>query len=154
MALRRDCGVVVDAHAARSAYIAAMDDLDDEHYQALASIRHELRRFLHFSEKAAAEAGITPQQHQALLAIRASRDEMRVGALAEQLLLKPHSASEHVDRLAKLGLVRRKEASGDRRRVPIELTPEGRTLLASLSRAHRSELRRIRPMLTQLIETL
>ena len=131
-----------------------MDDLSDEHYQALASIRHELRRFLHFSEHAASTTGITAQQHQVLLAIRASGGEMLVGALAEHLLLRPHSASEHVDRLAKLGLVRREESRSDRRQVPIALTREGRTLLASLSRAHRDELRRIRPLLSQLIERL
>jgi len=131
-----------------------MDDLSDEHYEALASIRHQLRRFLHFSEQAASGAGITPQQHQALLAIRAAGGEMLIGGLAEHLLLKPHSTSEHVDRLARLGLVRRKTGSGDRRQVAVELTPEGRSLLSSLSRTHRDELRRIRPLLTELIEQL
>jgi DNA-binding MarR family transcriptional regulator len=130
------------------------EDLNDEHYAALASIRHELRRFLHFSEQAAAASGVTPQQHQALLAIRAVGGPMLVGALAEHLLLKPHSASEHVDRLVKLGLVRRGAGTTDKRQVPIELTPEGKALLTSLSRAHRDELRRIRPLLTQLIGTL
>jgi DNA-binding MarR family transcriptional regulator len=130
------------------------EDLNDEHYAALASIRHELRRFLHFSEQAAATSGVTPQQHQALLAIRAAGGSMLVGALAEHLLLKPHSASEHVDRLVKLGLVRRGAGTTDKRQVPIELTSEGKALLTSLSRAHRDELRRIRPLLTQLIGTL
>lgn len=131
-----------------------MDELSDEHYEVLASFRYQLRRFLHFSEQAASASGITPQQHQALLAIRAAGGEMLVGALAEHLLLKPHSVSEHVDRLAKLGLVRRGEGREDRRQVPVELTSEGKALLASLSRAHREELRRIRPLLTQLIEQL
>ncbi|MDH7638130.1 MarR family winged helix-turn-helix transcriptional regulator [Sphingomonas oryzagri] len=130
------------------------EDLSDAHYEALASIRHELRRFLHFSEQAASSSGVTPQQHQALLAIRASGGAMLVGELAERLLLKPHSASEHVDRLVKLGLVRRRTGTSDKRQVPIELTTEGSALLASLSRVHREELRRIRPLLTQLIGTL
>ena len=128
-----------------------MDYLTDEHYVALARIRYELRHFLHFSEEAAAAAGVTPQQHQALLAIRAAGGEMLVGALAEFLLLKPHSASEHVDRLAKLGLVSRKPGTADRRQVSVALTEDGRAVLASLSRVHREELRRIRPLLTQLI---
>ncbi|WP_019833616.1 MarR family winged helix-turn-helix transcriptional regulator [Sphingomonas sp. PR090111-T3T-6A] len=131
-----------------------MNDLSDEHYEALASIRHQLRRFLHFSEQAAAGSGITPQQHQALLAIRASGGAMLVGQLADHLLLKPNSTSEHVDRLVRLGLVRRRDGIEDRRRVSIELTPEGKALLASLSRVHWEELRRIRPLLTQLIEQL
>src|SRR6202012_4993061 len=104
------------------------DDLSDEHYEALGSIRHQLRRFLHFSEQAASGAGITPQQHQALLAIRAAGGEMLIGGLAEHPLLKPHSTSEHVDRLARLGLVQRKAGSEDRRQVAVELTPEGRSL--------------------------
>jgi DNA-binding MarR family transcriptional regulator len=130
------------------------DELADEHYEALASIRHELRRFLHFSEEAALGSGITPQQHQALLAIRAAGGEMLVGALAERLLLKPHSVSEHVDRLARLGLVKRTSGLSDRRHVSVALTEEGRALLASLSVAHRDELRRIRPLLTRLIAQL
>lgn len=131
-----------------------MDDLSDEHYEALAGIRYELRRFFHFSEQAASTSGITPQQHQVLLAIRASGGEMLVGALAEYLLLKPHSASEHVDRLVKLGLVQRAGGLSDRRQVAVALTAEGRAILASLSVSHRDELRRIRPLLTRLIEEL
>jgi DNA-binding MarR family transcriptional regulator len=131
-----------------------IDDLSDEHYEALASIRHQLRHFLHFSEQAASGSGITPQQHQALLAIRAAGGEMLVGALAEQLLLKPHSTSEHVDRLAKLGLVNRASGTSDRRQVAVALTEDGRKVLASLSVVHREELRRIRPLLTQLIARL
>lgn len=131
-----------------------MDDLPDELYETLADIRHEFRRFAHFSEQAASAAGITPQQHQALLAIRAAGGEMLVGALAERLLLKPHSASEHVDRLGKLALVERRAGTADKRQVSIALTDAGRTLLASLSRVHREELRRIRPLLSQLIERL
>jgi DNA-binding MarR family transcriptional regulator len=130
------------------------DELDDDHYEALASIRHELRRFLHFSEQAASGSGVTPQQHQALLAIRAAGGEMLVGALAEHLLLKPHSASEHVDRLARLGLVSRTSGMADRRQVGVALTEEGRRVLASLSVVHRDELRRIRPLLTELIARL
>ena len=38
-------------------------------YQALAQFRYEIRRFTNFSEQAARDAGIEPQQHQALLAI-------------------------------------------------------------------------------------
>jgi len=130
------------------------DDLSDEHYEALASIRHELRRFLHFSEQAAGSSGITPQQHQALLAIRAAGGELLVGALAEHLLLKPHSASEHVDRLVRSGFVSRTSSTADKRQVSVALTADGRAILASLSVAHREELRRIRPLLTELIARL
>ncbi len=130
------------------------EDLRDEDYVTLAEIRHELRRFLRFSEEAAQSEGLTPQQHQALLAIRAAGGEMLVGALAERLILRPHSTSGQIDRLVERGLVQRAAGTTDRRQVSISLTAEGAQLLASLSTAHRAELRRIRPLLSQLIEKL
>ena len=62
-------------------------------YQALASLRYSLRQFLHFSEQAAGEAGLTPQQHQALLAIKGfGGAQLTIGELAERLQLRHHSA--------------------------------------------------------------
>ena len=131
------------------------DELDEEDYAALAGFRFELRRFLHFSEMAAMDAGITPQQHQALLAIRsAEKSGMLVGDLAEQLLLKPHSTSELVRRLEEHGLIVRRAGSTDRREVHVELTSHARDILASLSASHRAELRRLRPLLQRLLEAL
>lgn len=125
----------------------------DEDYAMLATFRYELRRFLHFSERAAEDAGVTAQQHQALLAIRAaSGAAMAVGALAERLLLRPHSTTGLIDRLQKLDLVERFQADGDRRQVLVRLTPMGETLLATLSEAHRAELRRLTPLLAGLTE--
>jgi DNA-binding MarR family transcriptional regulator len=134
----------------------AQDDaVRDEDYATLAAFRFELRRFLHFSERAAEGAGLTPQQHQALLAIRAMPGAaMPVGTLAERLLLRPHSVTGLVDRLQKLGLVDRLSAPHDRRQVVVQLTARGTALLASLSASHRAELRRLRPLLTDLVERL
>jgi DNA-binding MarR family transcriptional regulator len=127
------------------------EPLQDRDYQALAEFRLELRRFLRFSEQAALAAGIAPQQHQALLALRASPGSViLIGELAERLLLRSHSASELVDRLEAAGLVRRLAPDGDRRQVRIGITPAGEALLASLSAAHREELRRIEPLLRAL----
>jgi DNA-binding MarR family transcriptional regulator len=131
------------------------DDLDEQDYAALAGFRFELRRFLHFSEEAAADAGLTPQQHQALLAVRARGEEgMLVGDLAERLMLRPHSASELVKRLGEHGLVERRPGSADRRQVHIALTGRARDLLASLSASHKAELRRLRPLLQRLLGAL
>lgn len=130
------------------------EDLQDEDYATLAEIRHELRRFLRFSEEAAIATGVTPQQHQTLLAIRAAGGEILVGALAERLMLRPHSVTGQIDRLVKQGLVRRDTSLSDRRQVSVSMTPMGADLLASLSTAHRAELRRIRPLLSQLIAKL
>ena len=129
--------------------------LEDDAYRTLASFRYELRRFLHFSEEAAAKAGITAQQHQALLALRAADNaEMLIGALAERLLLKPHSATELVNRLALADLVERQADPEDARRVRVRLTQTGNAQLAALSEAHRAELQRLRPLLGDLLARL
>jgi len=129
--------------------------LSDSDYRLLATFRSELRHFLKFSEEAAAEAGITGAQHQALLAIRAAAGEtMLVGELSDALLLRPHSTSELIDRLSRLGLVERNRSPDDRREVRILLTSAGEALLKSLAAAHRDELRRMRPLLTHLLEAL
>jgi len=131
------------------------DELDEESYRALAGFRYELRRFLHFSENVARDAGLTPQQHQALLAIRAAGGEgMLVGELAERLLLRPHSASELAARLEGQDLAIRTHAATDRRQVCIRLTARATEILASLSVAHRAELQRSGPMLRGLLEKL
>jgi DNA-binding MarR family transcriptional regulator len=131
------------------------DPLGDQDFVTLATFRCELRRFLRFSEVAAEEAGLTAQQHQALLAIRAAGDAgMLVGALAEQLMLRPHSTTGLVDRLQKLGLVERIVATGDRRRVRVVLTAKGAASMVSLAAAHRAELRRLRPLLGDLLARL
>lgn len=105
-----------------------------------------------FSESKAVEQGLTPQQHQALLAIRAvSPGTATIGYVAERLFLKPHSATGLVDRLEKLGLVIRRASADDRRQALLELTDHARQLLGQLSAAHRDEIRRLRPMLVDLL---
>ena len=129
--------------------------LDDEDFRALAAVRSELRAFAHFTEAVVKKAGLTPQQHQVLVALRARQSgEMSVGELAEALYLKPHSVSGLADRLQTLGLVRRLRDSNDRRIIRLQITPSGRTLMASLSLTHRDELRRIRPLLINLLSQL
>ena len=129
--------------------------LSDDDFVLLASFRFALRRFQQFSEQAARNAGLTPQQHQALLAIRAAGDaKMLVGELADRLLLKAHSTTELLNRLEKAALVERSQVSGDRRQVDVSLTDAGEELLASLASVHRDELRRLRPMLADLITRL
>jgi DNA-binding MarR family transcriptional regulator len=125
-------------------------------YQALAQLRYLLRRFAAFSEAAARDAGLTAQQHQALLAVKGfpGRTPVSVGQLAERLQLRHHSAVGLVDRLAARGLLRRHFDHADRRRVLLTVTPRGRAHLARLSRAHRQELARLAPMLQSLLRRL
>jgi len=133
--------------------VTAMDtSLDDADYAALAEFRHTIRRFLAFSEAHAARVGLTPQQHQALLAIRATPPhQATVGHVAEQLVLKPHSATGLIDRLAALGLITRETAENDRRRALLRLTEKALGILEELSAAHRDEIQRLRPALSDIL---
>ena len=126
------------------------------HYRTLAALRHALRRFLHFSQETAHSAGIPPQQHQALLAVKGfpDRDYASIRELAEHLHVKHHSAVGLVDRLARRGLVRRQPSATDRRQVEIRLTARGEALLRRISAAHLEELRQIRPELRRILEVI
>ena len=129
------------------------DALKDADYRALADFRHALRLFTTYSETAAAAAGLAPQQHQALLSIRAaSVDDVTIGYVATRLVLKPHSASGLIDRLEASNLVVRCNSDGDKRRSLLRLTPEGEAMLAGLSSVHRDEIARLRPMLTEMLD--
>lgn len=125
-------------------------------YESMAAFRYALRRFLRFSEDGAKAVGLTPQQHQALLAIKGypARDSVTVGELAERLQVRHHSAVGLVDRLEALGLVERTSGKGDRRRVMLELTVSGSKLLERLSVMHRAELRRLGPELSSTLERI
>ncbi len=122
-------------------------------YETLAAFRYALRRFIHFSEGAANAAGITPQQHQALLAIKGfpARDKITVGELAERLQLRHHSAVGLADRLMVEKLVTRLPSAEDRRQVLLQLTRRGEEVLEKLSAVHREELKRIGPEISQLL---
>ncbi len=123
-------------------------------YRALAEIRHGMRQFLEFSADAAGAAGLTPAQHQALLAIKGMKGPVTVGALADWLGIKPHSAVGLTDRLMRLKLVARSRDAQDRRRVRLLLTSRAERKLAVLSRVHRAELRRFSQMMAPLLQVL
>ena len=122
-------------------------------FAAIADFRHEWRRFLAFSEAAAAAAGLPAQQHQALLAIAGHRgpDAPTVGLLAERLLIAPHTAAELVSRMAATGLLTRTAADADRRRTELALTDAARTLLHRLTDAHLRELDHLGPILARAL---
>lgn len=125
-------------------------------YRALAGFRYALRLFFAFSEAAARSAGLTPRQYQALLAVRGwdGSEAMTIGELAERLQLRHHSAVGLVQRLVTAGLMTRRASPRDRRRAVLGLTRRGDRLLASLASVHRAELRRQRPHLEALLESL
>lgn len=128
-------------------------EITDREYRALTRFRHALRSFLHFSEEAARQAGLTPAQHQLLLTIKGNEaGPPTIGEAAEWLKLRHHSAVELVDRAAAAGLVERVADSSDARIQRLFLTPLGEDMLAGLSALHREELRRFRDeMLEHLV---
>lgn len=133
--------------------MAKPEKLNKMQYEALAAFRYALRRFIHFSEQAAQTVGLTPQQHQTLLAIKGfpARDQVTVGELAERLQLRHHSVVGLIDRMVAEKLVERISSEKDRRQVLIQLTSRGEKALAKLSAIHRQQLKRIAPELSELL---
>jgi DNA-binding MarR family transcriptional regulator len=125
-----------------------------DQYRMLAEFRYLIRCFLEFSERAARTGGLTPAQHQGLLAVKgcAETNGPTIGELAGRLRIRHHSAVELADRLAQAGLVERRPDAADRRRVRLALTEAAERRLSELSAIHLDELRRLHPALLQILE--
>lgn len=119
--------------------------LADEAYARLLTLRTGLRRFLRWSEQQATAAGLTPAQHQLMLAIRGHRDPRgpTIGEVADYLLLRHHSAVGLIDRADAAGLVARTRDPDDHRVVRLQLTADGAERLEALSALHLQELERL-----------
>ena len=124
-------------------------------YQSLAELRHQIRRFLHFSEKAARAAGLEPKQHQLMLSLKGLPQDVRprIVELADRLQIQHHSAVELVNRLADGGYVERSRGK-DRREVLLSLTSKGERVLEQLSLHHREELRLQGPALVKILNRI
>ena len=120
--------------------------MKDSDYARLLSFRSDLRRFLRWSEEQARAEGLTPSQHQLLLAIRGHKgaDGPTIGEIAEYLTLQHHSVVGLVDRAQKAGLVIRSRDAEDHRVVRLQLAPTGKDVIRRLSAAHMQELRQLR----------
>jgi DNA-binding MarR family transcriptional regulator len=125
-------------------------------YARLLALRTGLRRFQHWSEQQARAQGLTPAQHQLLLAVRGHGDPRgpTIGDVAEYLLLQHHSAVGLVDRAVEAGLVRRVRTDDDHRVVRLALTTDGARRLERLSAQHLEEIERLAPLLRGLTKGL
>jgi DNA-binding MarR family transcriptional regulator len=125
-------------------------------FKAMAELRYQIRRFLRFSENAARQAGIEPQQHQLLLAVRGLPENLKptIGVLAERMQLQHHSTVELIDRLVDRGLLCRLRATDDRRQVLVKLTRDGEEFLKTLSLHHLQELQSAGPKFVKILEDL
>ena len=131
------------------------DELSKANYESLAEFRYQIRRFQRFSEEAARNADLEPQQHQLLLAVRGSADDrLTIGAIAERLQIQHHSAVELVARVEARGLVTRTQGEVDRRQVFVSITQAGATVLSALSTANRRELLTAAPELIRILQRI
>jgi len=131
-----------------------MKKLTPSDYQALAAFRYQIRKFLHFSERAVKQSGIEHGQYQLLLAVKGMPTGVRprVRELANQMQIRHHSAVELIDRLEAGGYVHRERAQADRREVLLTLTPKGERTLEKLARHHHDELRLAGPGLVAALQ--
>jgi DNA-binding MarR family transcriptional regulator len=129
--------------------IGGMKRLTLSDYQALAEFRYQIRKFLHFSEKAVQASGLERGQYQLMLAIKGIPEGVRprIRELANRMQIQHHSAVELVNRLEAGGFVRRDRAQDDRREVLLALTPKGEKVLAELAMHHHEELQSAAPKL-------
>jgi DNA-binding MarR family transcriptional regulator len=122
--------------------------LQAKEYAALGAFRYAMRQFLRFSKDlVAARARLTPEQYEALLAIKASQqpDGITVGEISERLQVRHHTAVSLLDKLEARKLVLRKRTDTDRRTVNVQLTKAGTALLSRLALVHYREIRRRAP---------
>jgi DNA-binding MarR family transcriptional regulator len=126
-----------------------------EDYEALADLRFSLRKFTQFSTGAAVKMGLSPREHQALLAIKGlpAEKKMTVAMLADRLLIAPQSAAELTDQMASAGYVVRTPAAG-RLRHTLALSEKGESILDALTEAHLHEIREMAPILMQALRVL
>jgi DNA-binding MarR family transcriptional regulator len=122
--------------------------------QSLADFRYELRSFLCFSERAAVQAGLQPQQHQLLLQVAGARETaaVTIAYAAARLGLKHNSAVELVDRSEREGLLVRTEDARDKRRILLRVTHKGEDILNQLTAEHARELNEMAPGLIAALE--
>jgi DNA-binding MarR family transcriptional regulator len=125
-------------------------------YWALAELRYLIRRFLEFSESSARAAGVEPQQHQLLLAIKGLPPDRRptIAAVAERLCVQHHSAVELVQRSIERGLVERQTSDVDRREAKLRITARGERVLRRLTALHRRQLRTAGSALVDALEAI
>lgn len=128
-----------------------------EDYAALANFRYALRKFLRFSKRLlASEAKLTPEQYEALLALKVlgTTKSVTVGQLSERLQVEHHTAVSLTNKLVDAGLATKEIGRADRRHVHVQLTMAGDSLLERLAAVHRKEIRARSPEMVNALTHL
>jgi DNA-binding MarR family transcriptional regulator len=130
--------------------------MTDGQYEQLLRLRTGLRHFLHWSEEQAVAHGLTPAQHQLLLAMRgsSSRRGPTVGELSQALVLCHHSVVGLVDRAQRAGLVTRRRDPARHSLVRVRLTDRGRKALRGLALVHLREIAELAPVIQALWQAI
>src|ERR1700757_992550 len=127
----------------------ARKSLTREDIQRLAEFRFQLRRFLNFSNAAAEEAGLRPQQYQLLQCVSGMPDDLEptIANVAARMLLKHNSAVELGGPTIEQAFLKRIADPIDHRRMLLRVTPQGERVLESLATYHLEELEQAGPEL-------
>jgi DNA-binding MarR family transcriptional regulator len=130
--------------------------LEQPDFEHLLALRSGLRRFLRWSEEQSRAAGLTPAQHQLMLAVRGHPhpEGPTIGDIADYLVLRHHSAVGLIDRAARDGLVKRTRDGNSKNVVRVTLTRDGMAKLDALAEAHLQELAHLAPTMRALWRTV
>jgi len=133
--------------------VTTMAELSQTDYENLLAFRTSLRRFQRWSQDQARQAGLTPAQHQLLVAVKGhpGRSGPTISDLASYLMLRHHSTVELIDRAEDADLVSRTRDDHDGRLTRVSLTSRGEARLHQLAPAHLDELRQLAPILARLV---
>nr|WP_184468013.1 MarR family winged helix-turn-helix transcriptional regulator [Rhizobium esperanzae] len=130
--------------------------LHEGDYEALANLRYRIRRFRQFSAKEAQRLGLTPQQHQALLAIKGqpAGKKMSTRMLAERLLMDRKVADGLVQEFVGKAYIETDPAAAGPSKQFVRLTSKAEGALDRLASAHLFEIRKMAPELMQALRVL
>ena len=124
------------------------DLIGKRQYEALSEFRCRLAEFLHFSESAAQNAGITPGQYLLLLHLRGfpGREWGTVSELSGRLQASHQGTVALVQRCESNGLVSKRRSGRDARCVEVHLTRRARALVQRIARSHAAALVKMDPV--------
>ncbi len=99
---------------------------------AITSVMRAQQVLLAEAERVLKPHGLTFAAYEALQLLSFTRSgALPMGKMGERLMVHPASVTNAIDRLEARGLVRRRPAPDDRRRVLAEITDEGRALASA-----------------------
>jgi DNA-binding MarR family transcriptional regulator len=123
-----------------------------ESHERILLWRSSVQSFLHGSKAILKRHGVNTRAYHAMLEIWAApgNNGLSIGALAELIHIAHNSAVGVVDQLCRKDLAVRKRDAEDRRVVHVQLTDQGRMLLAALVDDHLRELNKVSADLRQV----